>query len=99
MRAGTVSPASAAEFDRYKVFAETKPIEAKPPPPLPQPPPERPPSSPRHRVCCTVRRPDPDADEGRGLYLVSTLADDVEVVRRGDRTVVRAVKRAVLPVE
>jgi hypothetical protein len=60
VRAGTVSPASAAEFDRYKVFAETKPIEAKPPPPLPQPPPERPPSSPRHRVCCTVRRPDPD---------------------------------------
>ena len=43
--------------------------------------------------------PDPDADEGRGLYLVSTLADDVEVIRRGDRTIVRAVKRAVLPVE
>ena len=43
--------------------------------------------------------PDPDADEGRGLYLVSTLADQVDVMRRGDRTVVRAVKRAVLPPE
>src|SRR5438045_658064 len=42
--------------DRYKVFAETKP----PPPPLPQPRPERPPSSPHHRVCCTIRGPDPD---------------------------------------
>jgi serine phosphatase RsbU (regulator of sigma subunit)/anti-sigma regulatory factor (Ser/Thr protein kinase) len=41
--------------------------------------------------------PDPDADEGRGLFLVSTLVDDVNVVRREDRTVVRAVKRAVLP--
>jgi serine phosphatase RsbU (regulator of sigma subunit)/anti-sigma regulatory factor (Ser/Thr protein kinase) len=43
--------------------------------------------------------PDPDADEGRGLFLVSTLADDVNVLRREDRTVVRAVKRAVLPPE
>jgi serine/threonine-protein kinase RsbW len=41
--------------------------------------------------------PDPDADEGRGLFLVSTLADIVDVERREDRTVVRAVKRAVLP--
>ena len=41
--------------------------------------------------------PDPDADEGRGLFLVNTLADTVNVERRDDRTVVRAVKRAVLP--
>jgi anti-sigma regulatory factor (Ser/Thr protein kinase) len=41
--------------------------------------------------------PDPDADEGRGLFLVSTLVDDLDVVRRDGRTVVRAVKRAVLP--
>jgi len=41
--------------------------------------------------------PDPDADEGRGLFLVSSLADKVEVVRDGDRTVVRAVRKAVLP--
>ena len=40
--------------------------------------------------------PDPDADEGRGLFLVNTLADVVSVERRDDRTVVRAVKRAVL---
>jgi serine phosphatase RsbU (regulator of sigma subunit)/anti-sigma regulatory factor (Ser/Thr protein kinase) len=43
--------------------------------------------------------PDPEADEGRGLFLVTTLTDEVEVIRRGDRTVVRAVKRAVLPPE
>jgi len=43
--------------------------------------------------------PDPDADEGRGLFLVSTLADKVEVVRDGERTVVRALKKAVLPVD
>jgi len=36
------APPQPAEFDRYKVFAETKPIEAKPPPPLPQPTPEPP---------------------------------------------------------
>src|SRR5205085_6244962 len=36
--------------------------------------------------------PDPEADEGRGLFLVATLADEVDVIRRGDRTVVRAVK-------
>ena len=41
--------------------------------------------------------PDPEADEGRGLFLVSTLTDEVEITRRGDRTIVRAVKRAVLP--
>jgi len=43
--------------------------------------------------------PDPDADEGRGLFLVSTLADDLDVLRREGHTVVRAVKRAVLPTE
>ena len=41
--------------------------------------------------------PDPGADEGRGLFLVNTLADTVDVERRDDRTVVRTVKRAVLP--
>ena len=41
--------------------------------------------------------PDPEADEGRGLFLVNTLVDAVDVQRRDDRTVVRAVKRAVLP--
>jgi len=41
--------------------------------------------------------PDPGADEGRGLFLVNTLADSVDVERRDDRTVVRTVKRAVLP--
>jgi anti-sigma regulatory factor (Ser/Thr protein kinase) len=41
--------------------------------------------------------PDPEGDEGRGLFLVNTLVDAVEVQRRDDRTVVRAVKRAVLP--
>jgi anti-sigma regulatory factor (Ser/Thr protein kinase) len=43
--------------------------------------------------------PDPDSDQGRGLFLVSTLTDTVDVERREDRTVVRAVKRAVLPNE
>jgi len=43
--------------------------------------------------------PDPESDEGRGLFLVSTMVDTVDVERRGDRTVVRAVKRAILPPE
>ena len=43
--------------------------------------------------------PDPDADEGRGLFLVSTLVDEVDVSRREGRTVVKAVKRAVLPAD
>jgi serine phosphatase RsbU (regulator of sigma subunit)/anti-sigma regulatory factor (Ser/Thr protein kinase) len=43
--------------------------------------------------------PDPESDEGRGLFLVSSLADQLDVLRRDDRTVVRAVKRAVLPTE
>jgi serine phosphatase RsbU (regulator of sigma subunit)/anti-sigma regulatory factor (Ser/Thr protein kinase) len=43
--------------------------------------------------------PDPDADEGRGLFLVSTMVDAVDAERRENRTVVRAVKRAVLPTD
>jgi serine phosphatase RsbU (regulator of sigma subunit)/anti-sigma regulatory factor (Ser/Thr protein kinase) len=43
--------------------------------------------------------PDPDADTGRGLFLVTSLVDQVEVTRRDDRTIVRAVKRAVLPAD
>jgi serine phosphatase RsbU (regulator of sigma subunit)/anti-sigma regulatory factor (Ser/Thr protein kinase) len=41
--------------------------------------------------------PDPDAEQGRGLYVVEALTDEVTVRREGDRTVVRAVRRAVLP--
>ncbi|MBV8234719.1 MAG: ATP-binding protein, partial [Acidimicrobiia bacterium] len=41
--------------------------------------------------------PDPNSDKGRGLFLVSTLVDQVDVSRRDGRTVVTAVKRAVLP--
>ncbi|MBV8161475.1 MAG: SpoIIE family protein phosphatase [Acidimicrobiia bacterium] len=41
--------------------------------------------------------PDPGADEGRGLFLVGALADELDVTRFDGRTVVRAVKRAVLP--
>jgi|GEM_PF-1409239 len=40
--------------------------------------------------------PDPDAEEGRGLYVVEALTDLVTVTRRGDRTVVRVVRRAVI---
>jgi serine/threonine-protein kinase RsbW len=43
--------------------------------------------------------PDPDVDAGRGLFLVSTLVDEVDVTRRDERTVVKAVKRAVLPAD
>jgi PAS domain S-box-containing protein len=43
------------------------------------------------------RLPDPDAPEGRGLFLVQALADEVEVQPRESGTVVRCVKRAVLP--
>jgi len=42
--------------------------------------------------------PDPDAEQGRGLFLVSTLSDDLEVRGDGARTVVRSVKRAVVAV-
>jgi anti-sigma regulatory factor (Ser/Thr protein kinase) len=40
--------------------------------------------------------PDPAAEQGRGLYLVAALTDDLEVRRDGGRTVVRACKRAVV---
>ena len=41
--------------------------------------------------------PDVESERGRGLFLVSALADDIAVTTGGGRTVVRAVKRAVLP--
>jgi serine phosphatase RsbU (regulator of sigma subunit)/anti-sigma regulatory factor (Ser/Thr protein kinase) len=41
--------------------------------------------------------PDPELERGRGLYVVEALTDDVAVRREGDRTVVRVVRRAVLP--
>jgi anti-sigma regulatory factor (Ser/Thr protein kinase) len=41
--------------------------------------------------------PDLDAEQGRGLYVVRALTDDLTVRRIGERTVVRAVRRAVLP--
>ena len=41
--------------------------------------------------------PDLDAEQGRGLYVVRALTDDLSVRREGERTVVRAVRRAVLP--
>jgi len=41
--------------------------------------------------------PDPELERGRGLYVVEALTDDLSVLRRSGRTVVRAVRRAVLP--
>lgn len=41
--------------------------------------------------------PDPDAESGRGLFLVGVLADELRVAVDSGRTVVSAVKRAVLP--
>ena len=41
--------------------------------------------------------PDPDAEQGRGLYVVEALTDELSVRRNGGTTVVRAVRRAVLP--
>jgi anti-sigma regulatory factor (Ser/Thr protein kinase) len=41
--------------------------------------------------------PDPEAEQGRGLYVVEALADELSVSRSDDHTVVRAVRRAVLP--
>ncbi|MGH9276760.1 MAG: ATP-binding SpoIIE family protein phosphatase [Acidimicrobiales bacterium] len=41
--------------------------------------------------------PDPDAERGRGLYVVESLSDEVTVRRAETRTVVRAVRRAALP--
>ena len=41
--------------------------------------------------------PDLDAEQGRGLYVVRALTDELSVRRVGERTVMRAVRRAVLP--
>jgi serine phosphatase RsbU (regulator of sigma subunit)/anti-sigma regulatory factor (Ser/Thr protein kinase) len=41
--------------------------------------------------------PDVASERGRGLFLVRALADELTVAKVGGRTVVRAVKRAVLP--
>jgi anti-sigma regulatory factor (Ser/Thr protein kinase) len=41
--------------------------------------------------------PDTALERGRGLYVVEALSDEVSVRRDGERTVVRAVRRAVLP--
>ncbi|HEX2023119.1 MAG TPA: SpoIIE family protein phosphatase [Acidimicrobiales bacterium] len=41
--------------------------------------------------------PDPSAEQGRGLYVVQALTDDMSVSRHGGHTLVRAVRRAVLP--
>ncbi len=41
--------------------------------------------------------PDLDAETGRGIYVVRALTDDLTVRRVDERTVVRAVRRAVLP--
>ncbi|HEX6597350.1 MAG TPA: SpoIIE family protein phosphatase [Acidimicrobiales bacterium] len=41
--------------------------------------------------------PDPELERGRGLYVVEALTDDISVRRESGRTVVRAVRRAVLP--
>ncbi|HEX2192516.1 MAG TPA: SpoIIE family protein phosphatase [Acidimicrobiales bacterium] len=41
--------------------------------------------------------PDPSAERGRGLYVVEALTDEMSVRRNGGTTVVRAVRRAVIP--
>lgn len=41
--------------------------------------------------------PDLDAERGRGLYVVDALTDEVSVRREDGRTVVRVVRRALLP--
>jgi len=41
--------------------------------------------------------PDLEAETGRGIYVVRALTDDLTVRRVNERTVVRAVRRAVLP--
>ncbi len=41
--------------------------------------------------------PDLEAETGRGMYVVRALTDDLTVRRVNERTVVRAVRRAVLP--
>lgn len=42
--------------------------------------------------------PDADLERGRGLFVVDALADEWSVRRENDRTVVRVVRRAILPV-
>ncbi len=42
--------------------------------------------------------PDLDAETGRGIYVVRALTDDLTVQRVDERTVVRAIRRAILPV-
>ncbi|MCA1691072.1 MAG: SpoIIE family protein phosphatase [Actinobacteria bacterium] len=41
--------------------------------------------------------PDPEAERGRGLYVVEALTDEVTVTCEEGKTVVRAIRRAVLP--
>jgi anti-sigma regulatory factor (Ser/Thr protein kinase) len=41
--------------------------------------------------------PDLEAETGRGIYVVRALTDDLTVRRADERTIVRAVRRAVLP--
>jgi serine phosphatase RsbU (regulator of sigma subunit)/anti-sigma regulatory factor (Ser/Thr protein kinase) len=41
--------------------------------------------------------PDLEAEEGRGLFVVEALTDEVTISREDDLTVVRAVRRAILP--
>lgn len=41
--------------------------------------------------------PDLEAETGRGIYVVRALTDDLTVRRVDDRTVVRAIRRAVVP--
>jgi anti-sigma regulatory factor (Ser/Thr protein kinase) len=43
--------------------------------------------------------PDGSAEQGRGIYLARALTDELDAFRREGHTVVRAVKRAVLPAE
>ena len=50
-----------------------------------------------HPTPADDRLPDPDALDGRGLFLVRALADDVQIDTAGAGTRVRCVKRAVLP--
>jgi len=45
-----------------------------------------------------VATPDPEAEAGRGLYLVQALTDDITTETDGALTIVRCVKRAVVPV-
>lgn len=44
----------------------------------------------------TGEPPDPTSEEGRGLFLVEALVDDVKARREGNRTVVRVLKKAIV---